>query len=150
MLKRFDHVTIVVRDLAAARRFFELLGFAEEKSVVIKGSPFDSYMGVSGIEAEHVTLVLQGVSPRTEVQLLHYRNPPALPDTAIGNLTKVGFNHICFCVDDLDAEVARLRASGVQLRNEVMTFHNRKLVFLRGPEDITVELAEWERGAGAA
>jgi hypothetical protein len=26
-----------------------------------------------------------------------------------------------------------------------MEFHNRKLVFLRGPEDITVELAQWDR-----
>jgi hypothetical protein len=25
-----------------------------------------------------------------------------------------------------------------------MTFHDRKLVFLEGPEGITVELAEWK------
>ena len=43
----------------------------------------------------------------------------------------------------VDAEVVKLQAAGVKLRNEVMRFHNRKLVFLRGPEDITVELAEW-------
>ena len=29
-------------------------------------------MGVPGIEAEHVTLVLENVSPRTEIQLLRY------------------------------------------------------------------------------
>ena len=62
------------------------------------------------------------------------------------NLTKLGFNHGCFAVDDLEAEVARLKAKGVQLRNEVMEFHNRKLVFLSGSEGVTVELAEWERG----
>jgi hypothetical protein len=39
--------------------------------------------------------------------------------------------------------VAKLTAKGVKLRNEVMYFHNRKLVFLSGPEGITVELAEW-------
>jgi hypothetical protein len=49
-------------------------------------------------------------------------------------------------VDNLETEVARLKAKGVQLRNEVMEFHNRKLVFLSGPEGVTVELAEWERG----
>jgi len=26
----------------------------------------------------------------------------------------------------------------------MMTFHDRKLVFLEGPEGITVELAEWK------
>jgi catechol 2,3-dioxygenase-like lactoylglutathione lyase family enzyme len=143
MVKHFDHVTIVVSDVEAARRFFALLGFEEDESVVIAGPAFSEYMGVDGIEAEHVTLVLAGVSPRTEVQLLKYRHPEALPDPASGNLTKLGFNHVCFAVDDLEAEVTRLRAHGVRLCNEVMTFHDRKLVFLSGPEGVTVELAEW-------
>ena len=64
MIQRFDHVTVVVRDLEGARRFFGLLGFAEDKAVVIKGPVMDAYMGVPGIEADHVTLVLRGVMPR--------------------------------------------------------------------------------------
>jgi catechol 2,3-dioxygenase-like lactoylglutathione lyase family enzyme len=143
MIKHFDHVTVVVRDVEAAKQFFGLLGFREDKSVVITGPQFSAYMGVDGIEAEHVTLALANVSPRTEIQLLKYRHPNPLPDPAIGNLTRLGFNHVCFAVDDLEAEVARLKAKGVQLRNEVMEFHNRKLVFLSGPEGVTVELAEW-------
>jgi len=143
MVRNFDHVTIVVRDVAAAKRFFALLGFEEVTSVVISGKVMDDYMGVAGIEADHVTLALENVTPRTEVQLLHYRHPDAIGDPHIDKLNKLGFNHICFAVDNLDAEVERLKAAGVKLRNEVMRFHSRKLVFLRGPEDITVELAEW-------
>lgn len=100
-------------------------------------------MGVDGIEAEHVTLVLEGVTPRTEVQLLKYRQPEAIPDPDICQLNKVGFNHVCFAVDDLHAMVERLTAGGVRLRTDVMDFHQRKLVFLYGPDDITVELAQW-------
>ena len=148
MIKNFDHVTIVVRDVEAAKQFFGLLGFKEATSVVIAGQPFATYMGVDGIEAEHVTLALSNVSPRTEVQLLKYRHPEPIPDPHISNLSKLGFNHVCFAVDDLEAEVARLKAHGVQLRNEVMDFHNRKLVFLSGPEGVTVELAEWDRSRG--
>ena len=148
MVKHFDHVTIVVRDVEAAKHFFGLLGFEEDKAVVIAGPQFSTYMGVDGIEAEHVTLVLPHVSPRTEVQILKYRHPDPLPDPAVGNLTKLGFNHVCFAVDDLAAEVARLTAKGVRLRNAVMDFHDRKLVFLSGPEGITVELAEWGRRSG--
>jgi catechol 2,3-dioxygenase-like lactoylglutathione lyase family enzyme len=148
MINHFDHVTIVVRDVEAAMQFFALLGFNEDKSVVIAGPQFSAYMGVESIEAEHVTLVLANCSPRTEVQLLKYRHPDPLPDPAIRNLTKLGFNHVCFAVEDLEAEVARLTAKGVQLRNEIMEFHNRKLVFLSGPEGITVELAEWDRTRG--
>lgn len=141
VIRKFDHVTVVVRDLAAARRFFGLLGFQEIKAVVISGKVMEDYMGVSGIEADHVTLAIE--NPHTEVQLLHYRQPDAIADPNIRQLNKIGFNHICFGVDDLEAEIARLTAAGVKLRNKMMDFHDRKLVFLEGPEGITIELAEW-------
>jgi catechol 2,3-dioxygenase-like lactoylglutathione lyase family enzyme len=141
MVRHFDHITIVVRDVQAAKRFFALLGFKETRSVVISGKVMEDYMGIKDIEADHVTLAIE--NPHTEVQLLHYHRPDAIPDADIGKLNKVGFNHICFAVDDLDAEVAKLTAAGVKLRNNVMDFHNRKLVFLQGPENITVELAQW-------
>jgi len=62
----------------------------------------------------------------------------------IARLDRIGFNHICFAVDDIDRVIAKVTAAGVRLRNEMMTFHDRKLVFLEGPEGITVELAEWK------
>jgi catechol 2,3-dioxygenase-like lactoylglutathione lyase family enzyme len=143
MIKSFDHVTIVVRDLENAKRFFTLLGFREDKAVVISGKVMDDYMGVPGLVADHVTLALADVTPRTEVQLLHYRHPDALSDPNIAKLNKLGFNHVCFAVDDLDAMVAKLKAAGIRLRNDVMDFHNRKLVFVYGPENVTIELAQW-------
>jgi catechol 2,3-dioxygenase-like lactoylglutathione lyase family enzyme len=142
MVKNFDHVTIVVRDVAAAKHFFGLLGFHETHSAVISGKVMEDYMGIKGIEADHITLAIE--NPHSEVQLLRYRHPDAVIDANISKLNKLGFNHICFAVEDLDAEVARLTAAGVKLRNRVMDFLNRKLVFLHGPEDITVELAQWD------
>ncbi len=134
---------IVVRDVDRAKAFFALLGFKEAISVIIAGEPFASYMGVPGIEAEHVTLVLEKASPRTEIQLLRYRHPDPLPDAHIRDLHKLGMNHICFAVDDIEAEVAKFRAGGFTTRNEIMDFHSRKLVFLEGPEGVTVELSQW-------
>jgi hypothetical protein len=29
------------------------------------------------------------------------------------------------------------------MRNDIMEFHDRKLVFIAGPEGVTVELAQW-------
>ncbi len=110
-------------------------------SVVISGKVMEDYMGVKGIEAEHVTLAIE--NPHTEVQLLRYHNPEMIVDADILKPNKLGFNHICFAVDDLEAEIAKLTAAGVRLRNKMMDFHSRKLVFVYGPENITVELAEW-------
>jgi catechol 2,3-dioxygenase-like lactoylglutathione lyase family enzyme len=143
MVKHFDHLTIVVRDVDRAKAFFALLGFREAISVVISGEPFASYMGVAEIKAEHVTLVLNDVMPRTEIQLLRYQNPDPISDPHIRDLNKIGMNHICFAVDDIEAEVAKLKASGFKTRNEIMDFHSRKLVFIDGPEGVTVELSQW-------
>ena len=143
MVTHFDHVTIVVRDVGKAKAFFALLGFTEQQSVVIAGGQFSSYMGIPEIEAEHVTLALANSSPHIEVPLLRYRHPDPVLDSDVSRLDKLGFNHVCFKVEDIEAEARRLSASGVELRNEIMEFHDRKLVFLAGPEGVTVELAQW-------
>jgi len=144
MVKHFDHLTLVVRDLEKARTFFDILGFRHVKTVVITGDEFARYMGVPGIEAEHVTLVLENAIPRTEIQLLHYLHPAVLPDPNIRNLSKVGMNHVCFAVEDLDAEMERLRAAGFTPRSDILEFHDRRLIFFDGPEGVTVELSEWQ------
>ena len=78
MVKSVDHVTIVVRDVEGAKRFFGLLGFKEVRTVLISGPVMDEYMGIPGIEADHITLAVD--NPHAEVQLLHYRKPDAVPD----------------------------------------------------------------------
>jgi len=143
MVTHFDHVTIVVRDVSKAKAFFVQLGFIEQQSVVISGDQFSRYMGIADIEAEHVTLALANAIPRVEVQLLRYRHPEPIFDSDITRLNKLGFNHICFKVEDIEAEVRRLTTSGIELRNEIIEFHDRKLVFISGPEGVTVELAQW-------
>jgi len=142
MVTNFDHVTIVVSDLEKAKHFFALLGFEHDQSAVISGDTYSNYMGIDHIEADHVTLVLPGSIPRIEVQLLKYRKPDPLSDPNITCLNKIGFNHVCFAVENLDSEITRLVANGIKLRNKVLDYHGRKLIFLCGPDGITVELSE--------
>jgi catechol 2,3-dioxygenase-like lactoylglutathione lyase family enzyme len=140
----FDHMTVVVTDLAAAKDFFAVLGFEEEKSVVVSSDVMSGYMGMPDFEADHVTLVLKGVSSRQEVQLLGFHNPPVAADAGSGDLGRTGFSHVCFRVEDLDATVAAFGAVGATPRNHVMDFHDRRLVFMNGPAGVVVELAEWK------
>jgi catechol 2,3-dioxygenase-like lactoylglutathione lyase family enzyme len=144
----FDHVTIAVTDLAEATTFFGLLGFEETASTVVSGEAMSEYMGIPDWEADHVTLTLTGAATHQEVQLLWFHHPllPANPDEP--NLARLGFNHVCFAVDDLDAALDRLLAGGVRTRNAIMEFHDRRLVFLVGPGNVTIELAEWSTSPG--
>ncbi len=139
----FDHVTVAVTDIEDAVRFFGVLGFEVTKSVQISGATMDAYMGVAGMEADHVTLAIPGAEPHQEVQLLHYRKPTDLVDRNSGNLAGTGFNHVCFRVADIEATVGAFDAAGFPTRNQTMEFHDRKLVFLVGPANVVVELAEW-------
>jgi catechol 2,3-dioxygenase-like lactoylglutathione lyase family enzyme len=51
-----------------------------------------------------------------------------------------GWNRIHLIVDDLAAEVARLRAAGVQFRNDVVTGPGGSQVLLKDPSGNLVEL----------
>ncbi len=139
----FDHVTLAVFDVDEAVAFFGVLGFEVTKSVQVSGATMDAYMGIAGMEADHVTLAIPGAEPHQEVQLLHFRRPEHLVDRNSGDLAGTGLNHVCFRVDDLDATVAAFDAAGFPTRNQPMDFHDRKLVFLVGPANVVVELAEW-------
>jgi catechol 2,3-dioxygenase-like lactoylglutathione lyase family enzyme len=139
----FDHVTIAVMDLDEAKRFFALLGFEEGQATVVSGEQMSRYMGIPNWEADHVTLVLAGATTHQEVQLLRFHHPVLPENPSESNLARLGFNHVCFAVDDLDETLGRLERAGIETRNEVMDFHDRRLVFLAGPSGVTIELAEW-------
>jgi catechol 2,3-dioxygenase-like lactoylglutathione lyase family enzyme len=139
----FDHLTLAVFDLDEAVQFFGVLGFGVVKTVRISGATMDAYMGIPGMDADHVTLAIPDAEPHQEVQLLHFHKPGKLVDRSSGDLAGTGFNHVCFRVDDLDATVAAFNAAGFPARNQPMDFHDRKLVFLVGPANTVIELAQW-------
>ena len=143
MIRNCDHVTVAVEDIAGARAFFELLGFEVDHDLVIAGPPFDAYMDIPTLEAQHLTMVLKGSDPRFEIQLLNFLSPDPQADPNAGRLDRIGLNHICFAVDDIEAEVARLKAAGVHFRSEIMDFNGRLLVYFDGPGGTVLELADW-------
>ncbi len=137
-----NHVTVAVTELAPAKEFFALLGFEETETKFISGPVMEQYLGVPGIDAEHVTMVLDGCAPHFDIQLLKYKNPKPTPNEHVRDLTTLGFNHLCFAVEDLDAALAALTAAGVKTRNGAMEFRDYKMAFIWGPEGITIELVE--------
>jgi len=57
-----------------------------------------------------------------------------------------GWNRIHFIVDDIEAEVARLRAEGVSFRNEIVTGPGGKQILAEDPSGNVVELFQPARG----
>jgi catechol 2,3-dioxygenase-like lactoylglutathione lyase family enzyme len=108
------------------------------------GEEISRYMGIPDWEADHVTLELRGAVTHQEVQLLRFQRPEPRTDADAADLARLGFNHICFAVEDLDATMARLLDAGLHLRNDVLEFHDRRLDFVSGPGGVTIELAQWQ------
>jgi catechol 2,3-dioxygenase-like lactoylglutathione lyase family enzyme len=54
--------------------------------------------------------------------------------------TPGGWNRIHFIVDDIDAEVAQLRAAGARFRNDIVEGPGGKQILLQDPSDNVVEL----------
>ena len=139
-----DHVTVAVADPEQAIKFFELLGFKKGHVAMIDGDAPATYMGMPDMKAEHITLVLEGSSPRFEIQLLAFE--PA-PEEDVGlrptNLRRRGYNHLALRVDDIAAATAHLEANGVTMLSDEMDYISRRLRFFEGPEGITLELVEW-------
>ena len=145
MIRNADHVTLAVRDADAAIEFFGLLGFRKDHETVIDGGVPAGYMGMPDMVASHITLVLEGAEPRFEIQLLVFDPPPEGDSDDVGHSHhhRLGFNHLAFRVDDVAETAAHLRANGVTMLNEEMSFISRRLEFFEGPEGITLELVEW-------
>jgi catechol 2,3-dioxygenase-like lactoylglutathione lyase family enzyme len=87
--------------------------------------------------------------------------PPAFADVKLGNLRLLlagptssagrpmpdgrkpgpgGWNRIHFVIDDIDAEVARLRDAGATFRNDIVTGPGGKQILLEDPSGNVIEL----------
>jgi catechol 2,3-dioxygenase-like lactoylglutathione lyase family enzyme len=61
-----------------------------------------------------------------------------MPDGAVP--APGGWNRIHFIVDDIDAEVARLRVGGAQFRNDIVVGPGGKQILLQDPSGNMIEL----------
>ena len=143
MMLNPDHVTIAVADASTAIEFFALLGFRKDHVATIDGGIPARYMGMPDMKAQHITLVLEGADPHFEIQLLSFDpSPGSDPGAHPTNLRKLGFNHLAFRVDDIEAATAHLVANGVNMLSDEMDYIGRKLRLFEGPEGITFELVQ--------
>jgi catechol 2,3-dioxygenase-like lactoylglutathione lyase family enzyme len=144
VIRNPDHVTIAVANPEAAIGFFDLLGFRKQHVELIDGGVPAKYMGMPDMKAQHITLVLAGVEPHFEIQLLAFDpQPPTDPGDHPTNLRRRGYNHLAFRVDDIEAVTGHLTANGVKMLSDEMDYISRRLRFFEGPEGITLELVQW-------
>ena len=141
-IKRLDHVSVVVDDLAAAIAFFSELGLELEGEAAVEGEWVDR---VNGLESVQVDIVMMRTPDgHGRLELTKFRNPKLVEiEPAIAPPNTLGLRSVMFTVESVDDTVARLRANGAELVGEVAQYEDMyRLCYMRGPAGIIVALAE--------
>jgi catechol 2,3-dioxygenase-like lactoylglutathione lyase family enzyme len=141
-IKRLDHVSVVVDDLAAAIAFFTTLGMEREGEALVEGPWVDRVNGLEGIQVDIV--MMQTPDGHGRLELTKFRNPQLVEsEPAIAPPNTLGLRSVMFAVESVDDTVARLRTNGAELIGEVAQYEDMyRLCYLRGPAGIIVALAE--------
>ncbi|HEV7891505.1 MAG TPA: VOC family protein [Pyrinomonadaceae bacterium] len=141
-IKRLDHVSVVVEDLAAAIAFFTALGMTKEGEAPVAGPCVDSINGLEGVRVDIV--MMRTPDGHGRVELTKFRNPKLIEvEPAVAPPNAPGLRSVMFTVESVDDTVARLREGGAELVGEVAQYEDKyRLCYVRGPAGIIVALAE--------
>lgn len=127
-MKKIEHIGIAVKDLKAANITYEkLLGYEPYKQEVVD---------TEGVTTSFFTM------GESKIELLAATNPDS-PIAKFIEKRGEGIHHIAFAVDDIYAEVARLKAEGFQIINEEpRKGADNKLVVFVHPKTVNGVLVE--------
>jgi methylmalonyl-CoA/ethylmalonyl-CoA epimerase len=129
MLKKIDHIAIVVKDIAkAARTYADMFGFKVIEKREGPGGEFTSTMMALG--DIHIEL-FQPLKPGSHMKFLEERGG--------------GLHHVSFLTDDILEEVKTLKAQGRKLQNEEpIQIPGSRIAFIHpsAAENVLIELVE--------
>jgi catechol 2,3-dioxygenase-like lactoylglutathione lyase family enzyme len=141
-IKRLDHVSVVVDDLAGAIAFFTTLGMTAEDEMPVEGPWVDRVNGIDDVQVDIV--MMRTPDGHGQLELTKFLNPKLVaiePATAPPNT--LGLRSVMFAVESVNDTVAQLRAIGAELIGEVAQYENLyRLCYMRGPAGVIVALAE--------
>ena len=141
-IKKLDHVSVVVDDLAAAIAFFAALGMTIEGEAPVEGPWVDRVNGLEGVKVDIV--MMRTPDGYGKLELTKFRNPKLVEiEPALAPPNTLGLRSVMFTIESVDDTVARLRAVGGELIGEVVQYEDKhRLCYMRGPAGIIVSLAE--------
>ena len=141
-IKRLDHVSVVVEDLAAAVAFFTELGMTREGEAAVGGEWVDRINRLEGVQVDIVMMRTPDGHGRLELTKFHH--PKLIKvEPAIAPPNALGLRSVMFTVESVDDTVAHMRKYGAELVGEVAQYENLyRLCYMRGPGGIIISLAE--------
>ncbi|OXM42911.1 VOC family protein [Amycolatopsis alba] len=137
---KLEHIGVVVHDLEAAKAFFTELGLELEGEASLKGDTVDRLTGLDDVRTD--IAMMRTPDGHGGLELIKYRAPSRGGDSRVPMNTP-GIRHFVFSVEGIEEVLERLLSHGGELVGELVQYEDSyRLCYVRGPEGITVELAE--------
>jgi catechol 2,3-dioxygenase-like lactoylglutathione lyase family enzyme len=153
MIRKIDHINISVTDIEATKKFFtDFLDLEVEKEGYLEGDWMDRTVGLENVKAKYAKLIIPGTE--TSIELIQYYHPEGKPegrseggkDSLMNKANRIGFRHVAFEVQDIESIHRKLKNAGVRVFSEIQRYNvTKKLFYFYGPDDIILELAEYEK-----
>jgi len=136
------HVGISTPDLERIVAFYcDALGFDVEATLDWSGeTDIDGALGLVDSAASMVMLRRDGI----HLEIFQYEHPDPGPPAGDKPVSDAGINHLCFLVDDLATEVARLATAGMEFHSDPIDVGDGPFVYGRDPDGNVIEL--WQVG----
>ena len=138
----WHHVAVSVTDMDDSIRFFcDNLGFEVEWDQDHKsGQTISTVVGLEQVEARFV--MLEGC--RTRLELIQYYQPVGRNNNS-RKQCDFGISHFCFTVKNINKIYKELVSKGVQFNSTPQNLRPGVwAVYMQGPENIIIELLEYE------
>lgn len=139
-----DHTGITVSDLERSLDFWQnVLGFKLSHRAHQTGELAREITGVPGAEISLAVLK----APGHKIELLEYHLPPDRKKQGDLRPCDVGSAHVALTVDDLDAVLNTIAASGWKAAGKPQTLQSgpnagKRVVYVRDPDGTTIEFMQ--------
>jgi catechol 2,3-dioxygenase-like lactoylglutathione lyase family enzyme len=143
-----DHTGITVSNLERSLAFWrDVLGFELSHTAHQTGEMAKEITGVAGAEIKLAVLKAPGGH---KIELLEYLAPPDRKQHVNLRPCDVGSVHVALIVDDLDAVLERIAASGWKAAGKPQTLKTgpnagKRVVYVRDPDGTTIEFMQQPR-----
>lgn len=147
MLKKIDHINVVVNNLKESVDFFCRLGFTVLHEGDLEGEWISSIVNLDDVKASYVQLSIPNTE--TNLELIKFHRPPT-PDVQCKRLpNQIGIRHIAFEVEDIEKIVASMADDGAKFFGDIQTYPEtgKQLVYFYGPDGIILEFAQYKESS---
>jgi methylmalonyl-CoA/ethylmalonyl-CoA epimerase len=132
MLKRIDHIGVVVDDLEAGRRFLERLGFKHARDLSVPDRGLHASFWQCG---------------DASIELLQVDDPNGNRERMQGE-SMARIEHICIEVDDINSTIEEMRGKGLEFTGEPSTIGANTSVWSKPETSDGYQLQFMQKGSG--